>query len=226
MTHCVVASPFRLASPLGAPLSWPARQPRLLWSARRPSDNARTALDEPLLHGRSPGRASRTTATTTRDTVRHWALYRDSGHSPPAPQAPTGEPQEGPEALSLCCCGCRRILSAYGARRSWPSSHSSARLLHHALRSVACATLIKKQGRLTLVGACSAGPIPGAADGVREVACRRNLAQAPDGDASSRAPAASPAAARRPRRDAKGGVVGQERVQHGEALARRGLKQS
>lgn len=66
MTHCVVASPFRLASPLGAPLSWPARQPRLLWSARRPSDNARTALDEPLLHGRSPGRASRTTATTTR----------------------------------------------------------------------------------------------------------------------------------------------------------------
>ena len=129
-------------------MSWPARQPRLLWSARRPSDNARTALDESLLHGRSPGRASRTTATTTRAHCQSLGTlqYRDSGHSPPAPQAPTGEPQEGPEALSLCCCGCRRILSAYGARRSWPSSHSSARLLHHLFDRACAPTVIKKQG--------------------------------------------------------------------------------
>ena len=173
-------------------MSWPARQPRLLWSARRPSDNARTALDEPLLHGRSPGRASRTTATTTRAHCQSLGTlrYRDSGHSPPAPQAPTGEPQEGPEALSLCCCGCRRILSAYGARRSWPSSHSSARLLHHALRSVACATLIKKQG-LTLwaPAALALSPAP-------PMACARSPAAA----TSHRRQTATRAAARRPRR--------------------------
>ena len=206
-------------------MSWPARQPRLLWSARRPSDNARTALDESLLHGRSPGRASRTTATTTRAHCQSLGtLSRQWAFAAGTPSAHRRATRRTRGALSLLLRVSPHTLrlrrAAIMAVIAFVSTPAAPRA------SIGGVCNIDKETGAHTVGACSAGPIPGAADGVREVACRRNLAQAPDGDASSRAPAASPAAARRPRRDAKGGVVGQERVQHGEALARRGLKQS